>query len=71
MFDLHHIISDGVSSGLLVKDFMDIYAGYELEPVKLQYKDYSEWENSSEYQQKLSIEEKFWLDLLGDELPER
>ncbi|MEL7146378.1 MAG: amino acid adenylation domain-containing protein, partial [Bacteroidota bacterium] len=44
MTDLHHIITDGVSQGILVSDFMALYNGEELPEIRLQYKDYAEWQ---------------------------
>ncbi|MCL2865884.1 MAG: condensation domain-containing protein, partial [Lachnospiraceae bacterium] len=41
--DSHHIISDGISSELLLEEFITLYTGGSLSPVRLQYKDYSEW----------------------------
>jgi len=41
--DCHHIITDGISSELLLKEFITLYAGGTLPPLKLQYRDYSEW----------------------------
>ncbi len=46
MVDMHHIISDGTSVMILVKDFMSLYAGEELPKLMIQYKDYAEWQNS-------------------------
>ncbi|HLP62487.1 MAG TPA: amino acid adenylation domain-containing protein, partial [Candidatus Deferrimicrobium sp.] len=45
MVDMHHIITDGTSMELFVKDFMTLYAGREILPLALQYKDYSGWRN--------------------------
>lgn len=45
MLDMHHIISDGLSQDILVNDFMQLYDGRTLEPLALQYKDFSEWQN--------------------------
>ncbi|MCP4155357.1 MAG: FkbM family methyltransferase, partial [bacterium] len=40
--DMHHIVTDGVSMDLFVKEFTALYAGEELPPLAFQYKDYSE-----------------------------
>jgi polyketide synthase PksJ len=45
VIDMHHIITDGVSMGILVKEVMSAYAGEELPPLNHQYKDYSEWQH--------------------------
>ena len=40
MVDIHHIVTDGTSSTILTEDFMALYNGKELEPLKLQYKEF-------------------------------
>ncbi|MCP5107088.1 MAG: amino acid adenylation domain-containing protein, partial [bacterium] len=44
MLDMHHIMSDGQSHGILVKELLSIYRGEELPALKLQYKDFSQWQ---------------------------
>ncbi|MCU0290202.1 MAG: amino acid adenylation domain-containing protein, partial [Acidobacteria bacterium] len=46
LLDIHHIISDGLSQNLLAGDFQALY-GQELPPLRIQYKDFSEWQNSN------------------------
>jgi amino acid adenylation domain-containing protein len=45
MVDMHHIVSDGTSLSLFIKEFTALYAGEELPVLRLRYKDYSEWQN--------------------------
>ncbi|MFA8437280.1 MAG: condensation domain-containing protein, partial [Marinifilaceae bacterium] len=44
MIDMHHIVSDGVSHAILEREFRALYSGEALSPLKLQYRDYSEWQ---------------------------
>ncbi|WP_139070873.1 condensation domain-containing protein, partial [Paenibacillus sp. KS1] len=44
LFDMHHIVSDGTSISILVQELTKLYAGEELEPLRLQYKDYALWQ---------------------------
>ncbi|NOQ25380.1 MAG: amino acid adenylation domain-containing protein [Bacteroidales bacterium] len=67
MFDMHHIITDGVSFGILINDFMAFYNGKELPELRIQYKDYSEWQQSEEQQKKISREKKFWINEFSEE----
>ncbi|WP_040497659.1 condensation domain-containing protein, partial [Fulvivirga imtechensis] len=60
MVDMHHIISDGVSEGMLVKDFMSLYNGEDLPALHLHYKDYAEWQQSEEQQLRLEQQRDFW-----------
>ncbi|MEM9921798.1 MAG: amino acid adenylation domain-containing protein, partial [Bacteroidota bacterium] len=59
--DMHHIISDGVSHRVLMNDFMAFYRGETPAPLKIQYKDYSEWQQSAAHQEMLNRQKTFWL----------
>jgi polyketide synthase PksN len=69
MFDIHHIISDGISIDILINEFRLIYAGKELPPLKLQYRDYSQWHNSPQVQSKIKKQEEFWLKEFAGGIP--
>ena len=43
MVDLHHIVTDGVSQGIFVREFKILYGGGKLPPLRLQYRDYATW----------------------------
>ena len=59
--DMHHIISDGASMGLLINDFMKLYNHEQLPPLAYTYKDYAVWQQSQAYQQALESQKAFWL----------
>ncbi|HLP46994.1 MAG TPA: amino acid adenylation domain-containing protein, partial [Candidatus Kapabacteria bacterium] len=69
MVDMHHIISDGISHAVLVKDFMACYREESLTPLKIQYKDFSEWQNSEKERENLKHQELYWLKTFAGELP--
>ncbi|HLP57759.1 MAG TPA: condensation domain-containing protein, partial [Candidatus Deferrimicrobium sp.] len=69
MVDMHHIISDGVSQGILIADFFTLYNGDSLEPVRIQYKDFSQWQNSEKEKEKIKKQEAYWLNIFADEVP--
>jgi amino acid adenylation domain-containing protein len=62
MLDMHHIISDGTSMGVLIKDFIQLYKGETPPPPAIQYKDYAcmrhyerntgQWEKQALYWQR-------------------
>ncbi|MBW8687218.1 non-ribosomal peptide synthetase [Chitinophaga rhizophila] len=60
MIDMHHIITDGVSQEILINDFMQLYVGQELAPLKLQYKDYSEWQQRRMQSVDMINHQAFW-----------
>src|SRR5699024_11066407 len=65
LFDMHHIISDGMSMNILVKDFCELYEGKELSPLNIQYKDYSQWMIDKD----LGGQKDYWLDIYKEEPP--
>jgi len=69
MIDLHHIIMDGVSQGILISDFMALYQDQALPVLHLQYRDYAEWQQSEQQQERLKEQQEFWLSAY-QELPE-
>ncbi|HYE53804.1 MAG TPA: amino acid adenylation domain-containing protein, partial [Chitinophagaceae bacterium] len=68
MVDMHHIITDGVSIGILMKEFMLLYNNEELPAVKLQYKDFSEWQQSPEQQEWIAAQKNFWKNEFAEEV---
>ncbi|WP_313563796.1 condensation domain-containing protein, partial [Ruminiclostridium cellobioparum] len=46
IWDMHHIITDGVSLGLLLKEFTAFYEGRVVPNLRLQYKDFAYWQNT-------------------------
>ncbi|MCY8823358.1 non-ribosomal peptide synthetase [Bacillus atrophaeus] len=69
LLDLHHIIADGTTAGILIEEFNTIYSGQELEPLKLQYKDYASWQLKRIESDEMKVQESYWLSEFGDELP--
>lgn len=68
-FDMHHAISDGVSVSILMNEFSQLYAGAELDPLKIQYKDYSEWERRNRTAEVEEQQKLFWKKEMSGELP--
>ncbi|MEX9516495.1 condensation domain-containing protein [Providencia vermicola] len=56
----HHMIFDGVSYDILLKELIEVYQGNQLEDLKLDYLDYVTWENSDEYQSYLEDGLTYW-----------
>ncbi|MDQ1353207.1 MAG: hypothetical protein QG657_3513, partial [Acidobacteriota bacterium] len=69
--DMHHIITDGTSQGILDKEFHALLKEESLSPLRfrLQYKDYAEWYNRLLRQGFISRQESYWLKEFPDELP--
>jgi len=71
IFDMHHIISDGISQIILQKEFMELYTNMSAEftPQRLHYKDFSQWQNSEKYRESIKDQENYWLNKFQDEIP--
>ncbi|PNQ87653.1 non-ribosomal peptide synthetase, partial [Paenibacillus polymyxa] len=72
MVDMHHIISDGSSLGILMEEFARYYegSGNLLSPLRIQYKDFAAWQNEqNQYNEKIKLQETFWLNQFNDEIP--
>lgn len=65
LFDVHHIISDGDSNDIFIKEFIDLYENKTCEMPKLQYKDYCEWMKEKD----ISSEKEYWKKELEGEIP--
>ena len=57
IFDTHHIISDEISMSIIIDQFSKLYKDEILPKVSIQYKDYTEWQDS-EAQTKVLAEQK-------------
>ena len=69
IFDMHHIISDGTSMGILIRELTETYQEKELSPLRIQYKDYAVWQNEMAKTGKLKTAESYWLKRFQGELP--
>ncbi|UCH98200.1 MAG: non-ribosomal peptide synthetase, partial [Candidatus Aminicenantes bacterium] len=69
MVDMHHITSDGISAEVFIREFMSLYEGEELPGLRIQYKDFSRWQNSEAHQKALKNQEQYWLEQMKEEIP--
>jgi amino acid adenylation domain-containing protein/non-ribosomal peptide synthase protein (TIGR01720 family) len=72
LLTIHHIIADGWSLGIFVRELAALYQGYTLEPLPIQYADFAAWQrgrnygNSTEYWKKQLHGLPSLLELPGD-----
>ncbi|HLP46995.1 MAG TPA: amino acid adenylation domain-containing protein, partial [Candidatus Kapabacteria bacterium] len=69
LVDMHHIITDGTSHEVLKHDFMSLYKGELLPSLRLQYKDFAQWQNSNKENERIKQQELYWLNEFPDEIP--
>ncbi|WP_139488463.1 non-ribosomal peptide synthetase [Brevibacillus dissolubilis] len=67
--DSHHIVLDGLSKSIFLRELQELLDQKELAPIDLTYTDFvywqQEWEQSDDYQNQLT----YWQNRLQDELP--
>jgi amino acid adenylation domain-containing protein len=72
---LHHIVSDGWSSGVLVREFAALYEIFSsgrapsLPPLKVQYADFAVWQRQYLQGRVLERQLDYWKSRLGDHSP--
>jgi amino acid adenylation domain-containing protein/non-ribosomal peptide synthase protein (TIGR01720 family) len=76
LLSLHHIVSDGWSINVLVRELAALYAAHgagmappSLPPLPLQYADYALWQRASLETPTLQKELAYWTGRLGGEQP--
>ncbi len=69
MIDIHHIICDWHSMSMFANDFKALYVGKNLPPLKLSYRDYSQWQNSEIQREATFNQEEYWLKRFQGEPP--
>ncbi len=64
LVDMHHIISDGTSMGVVSRDFLDLYGGKDIVAPEIEYKDFASWQidfNKSPVKLK---QDEYWIEEL-------
>lgn len=75
LLTLHHIITDGWSSGILVQEIATLYDAFSqgiipsLSPLPIQYADFAEWQRNWLQGEVLETQLTYWKEQLGGTLP--
>ncbi|QHI35444.1 Surfactin synthase subunit 2 [Kordia antarctica] len=75
LLGMHHIISDGWSMGVFIKEFLEIYEAItknrkeNLPELTIQYKDYAVWQQNLLNDTNQKQQKTFWTDQLNSTLP--
>jgi iturin family lipopeptide synthetase A len=68
-FDMHHIITDGISLDIIANEFAALYQGIQLEEFPIQYKDFSLWQRNFFKSSQFRKQEEYWLNIFKEEIP--
>ena len=69
LLDMHHIISDGTSLNVLIKELCNLYNGNQLSNKKIDYKDFTLWEQEQFNTKEFKDSKEFWVNQFKDEIP--
>ncbi|TCP59321.1 amino acid adenylation domain-containing protein [Tumebacillus sp. BK434] len=69
LLTLHHIVADGWSLGVLIKELAALYSGESLPALPVQYADFAEWQRGQLQAEALAGGLRYWKEQLGGELP--
>ncbi|AIG26684.1 non-ribosomal peptide synthase/polyketide synthase [Brevibacillus laterosporus] len=69
MIDMHHIISDGVSTNIILRELSKLYAGEQLPSQRIQYKDFAAWQQELYQTDRMQKQEAYWLKTFEGEIP--
>ena len=69
LYDMHHIISDGASMAILIKEFTTVYNGGTLPELRIQYKDFSEWQHKLFQSEAIQKQKVYCLNTFAGEIP--
>lgn len=69
IIDMHHIIADGTSTGIVMKEFRELYEGRTLPDLQLEYTDYAVWQKAISDTPIMTRQREFWLDIFRGHIP--
>ncbi|WP_449600898.1 amino acid adenylation domain-containing protein [Paenibacillus sp. Marseille-Q9583] len=69
--DMHHIVSDGTSISVLLRDLTALYNGTGLSKLEVQYKDFSVWQENFLQSEMYSEQKSYWMKMFSGVLPSK
>ncbi|MCY9111828.1 amino acid adenylation domain-containing protein [Bacillus atrophaeus] len=67
LFDAHHIIWDGLSMNIFLKELTSIYNGDQLPELTAQYKDFAIWQANYAESEFMSSQKQYWKQIYSKE----
>ncbi|HEY0283259.1 MAG TPA: amino acid adenylation domain-containing protein, partial [Rhizomicrobium sp.] len=69
LIDVHHLVSDGTSMGLMYQEVAALYAGDEPPLPATTFKDFAVWLKDHLQTKRVNEQEKYWLEVFKEPLP--
>jgi len=70
VMDMHHIVTDAISSQIIMDELVKLYFGEQLPEEIIQYKDFSSWQNSSVFIETIKKQKAYWKELFNTKYKE-
>ncbi len=69
--NIHHIVTDDISTGVMISELARLYRDESLPPLPVQYKDYAVWQKQAAVAESILEKQKeFWVQRFSDEPPQ-
>ena len=69
LVDFHHIICDGLSLSIFIKELFSLYEGQDISFSNYHYKDFAIWEQKELASPQMQKHKSYWLENFSGELP--
>ncbi|MCP4156945.1 MAG: hypothetical protein GY757_55040 [bacterium] len=69
LIEMHHIITDGISVGILSSEFLPHYIDDVLPRLRIQYRDFARWQNHGPEKERIKNQESYWLKRFDGRVP--
>lgn len=69
IIDMHHIMSDALSKRIIREDFDCLYKELPIKELKIDYSDFSQWQNRVDVKTAIKRQETYWLNEFRGNIP--
>ncbi len=75
LFNMHHIVSDGWSIDVLIREFVEFYHAFRENrdpspaPLRIHYKDYAAWQAKQSAGEGVNRHRDYWIEKLSGDIP--
>jgi len=69
LVNIHHLIADGFSWGILTREIIRLYKGEKLPGLKIRYRDFAQWQNQWLKGKEYKKQEEYWLNQFPGQPP--
>jgi amino acid adenylation domain-containing protein len=68
LIDMPHVVTDAISMEIFIRELSQVYERQKLPTLKLQYRDYANWQNRRIESGEIESQEAYWLEIFADDI---